>query len=354
MPQLRRDPVGGRWVIVAGDRAARPRDFPAPRREIKGGFCPFCEGNEDSTPDEVYAVRNDVSKANGPGWQVRVVPNKYPALRSDGVREEGAMGVYNTMTGIGQHEVFIESPGHVTSFSELTPDIAVQVVRTYQQRMRAMKQDGRMVYALIFKNVGESAGASLEHLHSQMICTPVVPKRVGEEMDRCDEYYRFQDECLICRIIQQERSGEERVVIDGEMFVTITPYASRFPFEMWIVPKHHESHYEKEDPDSIEDFGRILHETVRRLDAVLDNPPYNYVLHSAPFTVQELDHFHWHLEVIPRLTHVAGFEWGTGFYINPVMPRQAAGCLREPEFADQVARAEKGSVEPEKTGSVVN
>ena len=330
MPQLRRDPVGGRWVIVSTERAARPQDFARPVRKSEPGFCPFCEGNESRTPPEVLAYRDGGDGANTPGWTVRVVPNKYPALKVEGVLEEQESGgIYHTMSGMGQHEVFIECPEHRVSLSELPTDRVTEVMRAYRERMLELKKDTRLVYALIFKNVGQAAGASLEHSHSQLICTPVVPKRVGEEMDRCEEYYQFHGKCLLCSAVQQELDAGERVVVDSDHFAVITPYASRFPFEMWVIPREHICHYESTPAEYLPELASVLREALCRLDVALESPPYNYVLHTTPFTIGDVDHFHWHMEIIPRVTHVAGFEWGTGFYINPVMPQEAAECLRQ-------------------------
>ena len=328
MPQLRRDPVGGRWVIVATERAARPNDFEKRARVVEGEFCPFCEGNEDKTPPEILAIRSPGTQPDSPGWTLRVVPNKFPALTAEGGAHRDGPGVYETMSGVGAHEVFIEGPKHVLGPAEQSPESVRDVVWAYRERMLALKQDSRMVFALVFKNVGQSAGASLEHSHSQLICTPVVPKRVGEEMDRCMDFWLSHGRCLICEIVRQEIADGERVVIDGEQFVVITPYASRFPFEMWIIPKVHISHFESTPAEMLGELARALQESLCRLDAALGEPPYNYVLHTTPFNSPEVEHFHWHVEVIPRVTHVAGFEWGTGFYINHVEPRVAAQKLR--------------------------
>lgn len=328
MAELRRDPVAGRWVIIASERAPRPRDFQIIKRTPGAGFCPFCEGNEDKTPPEVLAYRDERSRPNRPGWRVRVVPNKYPALRIEGPLEKRGSGVYDTMTGVGAHEVFIESPEHVTSPSQLSPEAVQDVVWAYRDRMLDLKQDSRLVYALVFKNVGEAAGASLSHTHSQLICTPVTPKRVDEEIARCLDFHRFRGRCLLCDIIEQSLSEGERVIISSDSFVAIAPYASRSPFEMWILPRRHVSHFEDTPPEVLAELGGVLHEALSRLDASLDQPPYNYLLHTSPFISGPLEHYHWHLEVIPRVTRVAGFEWGTGFYINPVAPETAADYMR--------------------------
>jgi len=328
MGQLRCDPVGGRWVIVAAERGARPGDSRRGARVPKGGFCPFCEGNEDRTPPEILAYRNDGLPADGPGWRVRVVPNKYPALQSEGDPEQRDYGVYEVRNGIGAHEVFIESPKHVLSPTELPADDLKEVMWAYQDRMRELKNDKRLIYALVFKNVGESGGASVEHTHSQLICTPVMPKRVQEEMANCEEFFKSEGRCLLCEIVAHELRERERVIVESDRFVALAPYASRFPFEMWILPKGHASHFEETPRDALDEFAGVLHEALLRLDASLEQPPYNYLLHTGPLTRAPVDYYHWHVEVIPRVTSVAGFEWGTGFYINPVAPETAAECMR--------------------------
>jgi len=337
MPELRRDPVAGRWVIIATDRAARPHQFQGQKRVPRGGFCPFCEGNETKTPPEILAYRSPGTHPNTPGWRVRVVPNKYPALRVEGDLHMRGVGVYDTMEGIGAHEVLIESPKHVLSPSELTTEALEEVVRAYRDRMLDLKKDVRLVCAMLFKNVGVEAGASLEHSHSQLICTPVAPKRVQEEMDRCNEFYRFRGRCLLCDIIQQELADGQRVVVDKEGFVVLTPYASRFPFEMWILPRQHTAHFEDITDEMIGGLAGALHEALRRLDASLDDPPYNYNIHTVPFVLGPVPYYHWHIEVIPRVTAIAGFEWGTGFYINPVAPETAAQFLREASWKREPA-----------------
>jgi UDPglucose--hexose-1-phosphate uridylyltransferase len=329
MPQLRRDPVVGRWVIIATDRAARPSQFQAQKRAPKGGFCPFCEGSESKTPPEIIAYRAPGTAPNTPGWRLRVVPNKYPALRVEGELHKHGSGVYDAMEGIGAHEVIIENPKHVLSPTELPPAVLEDVIRAYRDRMLDLKKDRRLVYALVFKNVGQEAGASLEHSHSQLICTPVLPKRVEEEMERCQQFYRFRGRCLLCDIIEQDLSEGHRVVMDKANFVVLAPYASRFPFEMAILPKQHMSHFEDISDDTGRELGAVLYEALCRLDASLGEPPYNYNIHTAPFATGPVEHYHWHLEVIPRVTEIAGFEWGSGFYINPVPPETAAQYLRE-------------------------
>ncbi len=332
MPDLRKDPIIGRWVIVAPSRAQRPHDFDTTPKRHAGRFCPFCEGNEDKTPDEVLAYRNGNATANGKGWRVRVVPNKFPALEIEGDLNKRGEGIYDMMRGVGAHEVIIESPRHLVSTSELTDTELGEVLWAYRDRLVDLKKDPRFVYGMLFKNVGFAAGASLEHTHSQLIVTPIVPINVWEEMTGSLEFYNYRGRCVYCDIIQQELAGEQRIVLDTPEFLALTPYASRFPFETWILPKQHASHYEHLSKDEADELAVVLRQVISRIEAALDQPAYNYIVHTAPFDTPELGHYHWHIEIIPRLTKIAGFEWGTGFYINPVAPEEAAAFLREVEF----------------------
>jgi UDPglucose--hexose-1-phosphate uridylyltransferase len=329
MPELRKDPVLGRWVIVASERAKRPNEFKAHHAPAREGACPFCEGNEAKTPPEVLAYRNDGTAPDGPGWRVRVVPNKYPALTSEGNLDEGDFGIYDRMNGIGAHEVVIETPAHVRSLSALDEARAGEVILAYKERLASFRGDHRMVCAMVFKNVGVEAGASLEHTHSQIIVTPVVPRTVRQEMDGSRGYFDHRGRCLFCDMVRQETADGERVVVESEGFLAFCPFASRFPYETWIVPRRHASHFERITDAESADLAGVLRTTVLKLEAVLDEPPYNYMFHSTPLSMRRLAYYHWHVELMPRLTQIAGFEWGTGFYINPAPPEEAARAMRE-------------------------
>ncbi len=328
MPELRREPVSGRWVIVATERASRPTDFKTNPQIIKSSFCPFCEGNEDKTPPEILAYRDNGAPPNTGGWRVRVVPNKFPALQIEGDQNKRGEGIYDMMSGIGAHEVIIESPRHIQSLTSLDNGNVKEVLLCYRDRLVDLKNDKRFVYGLLFKNVGSSAGASLEHTHSQLIVTPIVPQLVANEMANAKIFYQQRERCLFCDMIQQEIETEKRVVISTDNFVAFAPFASRFPFEIWILPKKHESHFENLQGFEAEELAHVLKGVLAKLEATLDLPPYNYIIHSAPFNVTGSEYFHWHIEIIPRLTNIAGFEWGTGFYINPTPPEEAAELLR--------------------------
>jgi UDPglucose--hexose-1-phosphate uridylyltransferase len=332
MPDLRKDPIVGRWVIVAKSRARRPHDFDSSPQRQKGGFCPLCEGHEDKTPGEIIAYRNPGTERNRPGWRVRVVPNKFPALEIEGDLNKRGEGIYDMMRGVGAHEVIIESPKHVVSTSELTEEELREVLWVYRDRLVDLKRDRRLVYGMIFKNVGAAAGATLEHSHSQLIVTPIVPINVWEEMTGSLEFHDYRGRCIYCDMIQQELAAEKRIVVDRPGFIAFAPFASRFPFETWILPKIHSSHYENIQKNGIDELAGVMKLVIAKIEAALDRPAYNYIIHTAPFDTQELGHYHWHIEIMPSLTKTAGFEWGTGFYINPVPPEDAAAFLREVEI----------------------
>ncbi|MEO7145425.1 MAG: galactose-1-phosphate uridylyltransferase [Bryobacteraceae bacterium] len=330
MPELRKDPITGRWVIIATDRAKRPGDFSRERVLQKGtpATCPFCPGNEARTPPEVLAYRES-GQPNESGWTLRVVPNKFPALRVEGELNREGDGIYDKMSGIGAHEVIIESAEHLVSLGELSGKAVEDVFWAFRDRIADLKKDARLRYILLFKNHGESAGASLEHTHSQLIALPVVPKRVQEEIDSARRYYEYKERCIYCDILKQESASATRVVLETDQVLVICPYAPRFPFETWIVPRQHLSHFDGTNAATMQKFAAAVRTTIRKLEKVLENPPYNFVIHTAPVQEPSMAHYHWHLEIIPKLTRVAGFEWGTGFYINPTPPEEAAQFLRE-------------------------
>ena len=331
MPELRKDPIVGRWVIIAPDRAKRPvalKNEPSAAGSI---FCPFCEGNEENTPREILAYRDRATRSNEKGWRVRVVPNKFPALQVEGDLNKRGEGIYDMMNGIGAHEVIVECPFHEVSMANFSEDHVREILWVYRDRLVDLKKDQRLLYGMIFKNVGLTAGASLEHSHSQLIVTPIVPVNVWEEMNGARAFFEYRGRCIFCDMMYQELASEKLIVMDTPNFVCFTPYASRFPFEMWIVPKQHNSHYENIQKNQLDDLGTVLKTVLMKLEIALDKPAYNYIIHTSPFDAQALAHYHWHMEIIPRMTRIAGFEWGTGFYINPVPPEQAAAYLREIE-----------------------
>ncbi len=329
MSELRKDPVTGRWVIISTERGKRPSDFAHPKSKAKGTFCPFCPGNEDKTPPEILAFRQEGSPPNGSGWRLRVVPNKFPALRVEGEVSREGVGLYDKMSGIGAHEVIIETPNHEETLSTMPSKSFEDVLWAYRDRMLDLKKDLRLRYAMLFKNHGEEAGATLEHPHSQLVALPIVPHLVMEEMAGARDYYGYKERCIFCDIIRQEIQQGERVILENNEFLVISPFAAFSPFESWILPKRHVSFFEESQIHEIQSLGVIFQETLKRMEKALNFPPYNFTLHTTPFKERHLEYYHWHFEIIPKLTKFAGFEWGSGFFINPTLPEEAAKFLRE-------------------------
>jgi len=333
MPELRKDPIIGRWVIISTERGKRPSDFTSLPKRKESPTCPFCPGNESATPPEVLAFRPPNSKPNKSGWKLRVISNKYPALIIEGELNREGKGIYDKMNGIGAHEVIIENPDHTKDLPDFEDKEVEDVIWAYIYRIKDLSKDPRFRYIMIFKNQGEEAGASLEHSHSQLIATPVVPKRVTEEVEKSKIYFDYKERCIFCDIIRQEISENERVVMQDDFFIALEPFAPRFPFETWILPKSHISFFQNTKKEAVPFLAKILKETLLRLSKALNNPPYNYIIHTTPIgNHEELEEYHWHIEIIPKLTRVAGFEWGTGFYINPTSPEDAAKYLKEIEL----------------------
>ena len=330
MPELRRDPITGRWVIIATDRARRPVDFVRESVQIKGSsLCPFCPGNEAKTPPEVLSYGRNGSGRDTPGWSLRVVPNKFPALGIEGDLDREGDGLFDRMNGIGAHEVIVETADHQLTLATMPVKSVEEVLWSYRDRMLDLKNDHRFRYILLFKNHGEPAGATLEHAHSQLIALPIVPRRVREEVDGSRHYHDEKERCIFCDMIRQEISSEVRVILKDQHFIALAPYAPRFPFESWILPLQHGSAFEDMPSAHYASLAKVLRDFLRRLDAVLEFPSYNYVIHTSPIGEETNDYYHWHIEVMPKLSKVAGFEWGTGFYINPTPPEESAQFLRD-------------------------
>jgi len=333
MPELRKDPVVSRWVIISTERAKRPinliGDDEKQKPDAEHKFCPFDPGNEENTPNEVLSYRPEGADPDGQDWTLRVVPNKFPALMIEGEIGRRADGIYDKMNGIGAHEVIIETPNHSEQLADLSEERFQDVLWSFRDRIMDLKKDRRFRYILIFKNHGLRAGASLDHSHSQLIALPIIPKSVTEEMTGSKNYYDYKERCIFCDIVSQEIGEQKRVVGENEDFIAICPYAPRFPFETWIMPKRHEAHYEDCTKNEIRNLAAIFRRTLRKLGKALDDPPYNFMLHTSPVNMPELAYYHWHIEITPRITRVAGFERGSGFYINPTAPEVSAQFLKE-------------------------
>jgi UDPglucose--hexose-1-phosphate uridylyltransferase len=337
MPELRKDPIIGRWVIISTERGKRPSDFAeTSKRRTEPKLCPFCPGNESSTPPEIIAFRHSSSEPNKPGWTLRVISNKFPALRIEGDLNREGRGIFDKMNGVGAHEVIIETTDHMKNLADLEIKQIEDVLWAYRERTSDLKKDPRFRYVMIFKNQGEAAGASLEHAHSQLIATPIVPKRVIEELEGSKKYYDYKERCVFCDAIKQDVQENDRVVMQNEFFIAVEPFAPRFPFETWVLPKRHSSAFEEINAEEIAALSTTLKETLMRLSLALNDPPYNYIVHTAPIGNHKKEEYHWHIEIMPKLTKVAGFEWGTGFYINPTAPEDAARYLKEVELTESI------------------
>lgn len=339
MPELRKNIITREWVVIATDRSKRPDDFrhkeeAAIVRAQDHSTCPFCPGNEYLTPPEITSYRGDSSSINinVPGWGVRVFPNKFPALRVEGQLFRENVGLYDKMDGLGAHEVIVETPEHGKSLWQLDPPQIEKVIYIARERYLDLKRDVRLKYILIFKNYGRVAGASIEHSHCQLIATPVIPQQAWSELRGAEQYYEYRENCVYCDILKQESNSSNRTVVESNSFITIEPFASKYPFETWIIPKQHNCCFTYMTKEEVTDFAKILKETLSRLALCLNDPPYNFTFVNAPVEEENILHFHWHLEIIPRLTIAGGFELGTGIYINVTAPEEAARFLRAVEI----------------------
>jgi UDPglucose--hexose-1-phosphate uridylyltransferase len=350
MSTLRKDPISNGWVIISEERAARPQDFASEKAPPRGpGSCPFCGGNETKTPPEICAVREEGTEPDTPGWSVRTIPNKFAALHIEGELDRRGEGIYDLMNGVGAHEVIVETPEHDGHMAYYPREKTEEVIWMYIQRYRDLLKDKRFRYIQIFRNYGPVAGASLEHPHSQLIALPITPRWVKEELTSALAYYRLKERCLFCDIVQQEIRDRQRVVFENESFVTIEPFASKFPFETWLFPKEHNHDFSQTTKQQVTDLAEALQRTLFAIAGCLNDPPLNFIIHSAP-RVTEYDllvsdirvdmDYHWHIEIFPRVTRMAGFEWGTGFYINPMVPERAAEELRRvfDAYSSQIRR----------------
>lgn len=331
MPQFRKHPVTHEWVVIATERARRPSDFKKDEAPPKPEFnekCPFCPGNESQTPPEVLAYRPGHLPPNSPDWNVRVVSNKFPALQIEGDLDRDGVGMYDFMNGVGAHEVIIETPRHDLQIGNLEAEQATDVWQACTERMIDLNGDERFKYTLVFRNHGKVAGASLEHPHSQLIALPMIPHQLKVEIEGARRFYQYHERCIFMDMIRQERNYGKRVIEETEDFIVFCPFAPKHPFETWILPKRQQASFTDMDRSELRGFSDMVRHTLMRISNCLNDPPYNYMLHTAPYSQEGDPAFSWHLEIIPRLTIAAGFEMGTGIYINVTTPEDAAEHLR--------------------------
>jgi UDPglucose--hexose-1-phosphate uridylyltransferase len=328
MSELRKDPVVDRWVIIATERSKRPHANRTTTQSDRDDPCPFCAGREGETPPEVLAYRDPSTAANTPGWGVRVVPNKYPALASMGDISQPPGSAYVALNGLGAHEVVIESPEHCLSMAELGDGRIEEVLRAYRERLIVLQTDQRWQSILIYKNQGSAAGATLEHVHSQLLALPIVPREIDQEWRALIAHHDATKRCLYCEMLDRERADQCRIVFETAAFMAFCPFASRFPFELCLMPKEYSPAFDAVANDELPELAFMLRRSLQRLAGIAD-PPFNYVIHSAPLREPMREHYHWHLEILPRIAKIAGFELASGYYINTVAPEIAARQLRE-------------------------
>jgi UDPglucose--hexose-1-phosphate uridylyltransferase len=330
MSELRRDPTTLEWVIIADERAMRPHELVqkgADRLALEfDEGCPFCPGHEHMTPPEVLTQALPGSERP---WDVRVVPNRYPALRPDAPFEEGGDDFFSRMGGAGAHEVVIDTPIHNREMSRMDDREVEAVLLVYQQRYNALKADPRNKLVIIFKNKGNVAGTSLAHPHSQIVATPVEPPLVRRRYNVARTYYAGGGRCLYCDILQKEQRDGHRVVAETDRFLVFHPFASRWPFETWIMPKEHRSSFGDASLEELKELAPLLRSVLGALEAKMGDPDYNFVLHSAPTRNSVKPYYQWHLQIVPRLTTAAGFEIGSGMYINTALPEETAAFVRD-------------------------
>jgi UDPglucose--hexose-1-phosphate uridylyltransferase len=326
MPEFRQNPITKEWVIIATERARRPHEFAA-KEKPKAipsyvATCPFCPGNEHMTPPESYR------DGDGSGWQVRVTPNKFSALALEGARWRHCEGLKRSAAGVGIHEVIVETPDHSLTTALMPLDQVERILRCYKQRYYAITEDPRIELITVFKNHGASAGTSLEHPHSQLIATPIISSQVRSRMEEALRYFDEAGECIFCRLMVEELGDQKRIVAENGHFVAFVPYASLSPFTIMIFPRRHMASFGQISDEEIAALAAIQRDTLARLYYGLQNPDFNYNIRTAPSECRYVRYFHWYLSVIPRLTKVAGFELGTGFFVNVSLPEENAEFLR--------------------------
>jgi len=346
MSELRYCPIKNRWAIIAPERRLRPLEFlvPTPARTAPSPEVdPFAPGNEDLTTPEIFSLPA-IDPASGSEWQVRVFANKFPALRVEGEVTREGTGLNDCVSGVGAHEVIVECPESDREMADFTVNELQHVLMAWRARILDLRNDSRLRYVLIFKNRGAEAGASITHAHSQLIATPIIPSEVAQELKASRTHFRAKERCLFCDLIHQEIELGSRVAIETDRFVALAPYASAFPFETWILPRRHGHDFAATDDADLRGLALVLSDLLRRLRHLLQDPPFNLVLHTAPSPHPRpghpddwstIDHdYHWHLELVPRISRRAGFEWGSGYTINPTSPEEAARHLQEADPAD--------------------
>jgi UDPglucose--hexose-1-phosphate uridylyltransferase len=333
MPELRQNAATKEWVIIATERARRPEEMGsgvASPSEEERKQCPFCPGHENMTPPEIASYRSYGTRPNSPGWWVRIIPNKYAALLPEGNLERSrAEDFFLYMEGVGEHEVLIEAPDHDKTIATLPQKQVEEIFLAYRERYKNLSQDPRFEMVIVFKNHGVAAGTSLRHPHSQLIATPITPMHIRHRIDEAMRFFDDNGSCVYCVMLEKEKKIGERMVLETDNYAVFEPFASRSPFETWILPKKHNSTFDNITPEGCKELAYAMRQTLAKIYKSLNNPDYNYMVFSSPCHERDLEYYHWHIKIFPRVAAVAGFELGSGIYINTVIPESAAKFLRE-------------------------
>jgi UDPglucose--hexose-1-phosphate uridylyltransferase len=327
--ELRTDPITGRTVAIdLGPFKRRDDfDFEPVRLEDPPSRCPLCEGRESDAGPEILAWREG-GPPNMPGWSVRVVPNRHPMLKIEGRLDVKTDGLFESRDGLGAHEVVIETPLHDQPLHSLDVDRLWRVLWAWRTRIQDLKRDSRFASVAVFKNYGRAAGARLDHAHSQLTAYPLIPPVLAEKLRGAARHLSKSGRCIFCDLLAQELKDTRRIVCDQEAIVAYAPFASRVPFETWLMPRDHSPRFEETSDQILEVLATALKSVMTGIDWALERPACNLVLHTAPLSGEADAAFHWHLEILPRVTRYSGLEWGTGVYRNPVAPEEAARVLR--------------------------
>lgn len=328
MPEIRQNMATKEWVIVSTERAKRPEQFKKQKpKEAMPEFnkdCPFCPGNESLTPYEMFVINDNAGK-----WKIRAIPNKFPALVSEGPLEREIRDIHRKISGVGVCEVIIESPIHNTTVALMPEYDITQILQVYKNRFENISRDPRIKLVTIFRNHGELAGASLVHPHSQIVATPVVPFGIRNRLEEAVRFYDETGDCAYCKMLQAELQEKARIVTETGSFVAFIPYAALSPFHIWILPKKHVSSFDETSDMELNDLAKNLKTTLAKLYYGLEDPDYNYIIRTAPLDDKQNEYYHWYLTIVPRVIKTAGFELGTGMSINTSYPEESAKYLRE-------------------------
>lgn len=334
MPLFRKDPFGRAWVLLSPERGLEPSDYGSVE---PGPECsPLSPGNEGRVGTEIAAVRPSSTAVDSPDWRMRAIRHPAQLVRSKPISVDSGDELFKQVAALGHHEIIVEHPDARERLETMTPSHLTEVLRFYRDRIELASSSPGIKHVQLTRNVGRAAGALFDHPYAQLLAVPVTNRWVEEEEQVAAEHHERHGTCLFCAVLKRELEQRERIVTQNDDFVAFAPFAAKTPFETWILPRAHGSSYRGVAANSLPHLADILQVVVRGLNNALNNPPYNLTMHTLTNTNQP--HFHWHIEILPRLTNQAGFDWGTGFFVNPTLPEDAVRFLREAVALQEVMR----------------